>query len=71
MATYVYDDFRVTLSPRGDGGYDVRAVDGPTVPSTSASFVVPFTDASWNRPCSASPTAAPSPAAGTTRDVGR
>ncbi len=27
MATYVYDDFRVTLSPRGDGSYEARAVD--------------------------------------------
>ena len=27
MATYVYEDFRVTFTPRADGDYDVRAVD--------------------------------------------
>ena len=27
MATYVYDDFRVTFTPRADGTYDVRAAD--------------------------------------------
>jgi peptidoglycan hydrolase-like protein with peptidoglycan-binding domain len=27
MATYVYEDFRVTFTPRADDSYDVRAVD--------------------------------------------
>lgn len=27
MATYAYDDYRVTFVPRADGGYDVHAVD--------------------------------------------
>ena len=27
MATYVYDDFQVTLAPLADGSYEARAVD--------------------------------------------
>ena len=27
MATYVYEDFRVTFTPRADATYDVRATD--------------------------------------------
>ena len=43
MATYVYDDFRVTLTPRSDGTYDVRAVDDTGV-ETVGTFRLPLTD---------------------------
>ena len=43
MATYVYDDFRVTLTPRADGTYDVRAVDDAGV-ETVGTFRLPLTD---------------------------
>ena len=43
MATYVYDDFRVTFTPRADGTYDVRAVDAAGV-ETTGTFRPPLTD---------------------------
>ncbi len=41
MATYVYDDFRVSFAPRADGRFDVRAQasDGSTATGT---FALPF-----------------------------
>ena len=41
MATYVYDDFRVSFAPRSDGHFDVRAkaADGSTATGT---FTLPF-----------------------------
>lgn len=41
MATYVYDDFRVSFAPRSDGHFDVRAraADGSTATGT---FALPF-----------------------------
>jgi peptidoglycan hydrolase-like protein with peptidoglycan-binding domain len=44
MATYVYDDFRVTFTPRADGTYDVRAVDAAGT-ATAASFELPLSTA--------------------------
>jgi hypothetical protein len=43
MAAYVYDDFRVTFTPRAEGGFAVRAVaaDGAEV---SAVFVLPLSE---------------------------
>ena len=43
MATYVYDDFRVTFTPRSDGTYSVRAVDTAGV-ETTGTFRPPLTD---------------------------
>src|SRR5215217_573824 len=43
MATYAYDDYRVTFSPRADGAYDVVAVDAAGV-SRSGTFAVPLSD---------------------------
>jgi hypothetical protein len=44
VASYEYDDFRVTLSPRIDSGYDVRAVDVEGV-EQAGSFLVPLSTA--------------------------
>jgi peptidoglycan hydrolase-like protein with peptidoglycan-binding domain len=43
MAAYVYDDFRVTFTPRAEGDYELRAVaaDGSEV---SAVFVLPLSE---------------------------
>ena len=41
MASYVYDDFRVTLTSRDDGTYDVHA-HGPDGVDHAGIFVVPF-----------------------------
>jgi hypothetical protein len=41
MATYVYEDFRVTFTPRADDSYDVRAVDAAGRTSTGT-FTVPM-----------------------------
>jgi peptidoglycan hydrolase-like protein with peptidoglycan-binding domain len=43
MATYVYDDFRVTFTPRAEGGFTVRAVD-PDGGDVSGVFVLPLSD---------------------------
>ena len=43
MATYLYDDFRVTFTPGADGSYDVRARDGAGGEATGR-FVTPLTD---------------------------
>ncbi len=43
MATYVYDDFRVTFTPRDDGSYDVVAADASTM-QTAGHFELPFTE---------------------------
>ena len=44
MATYEYDDFRVTLTPRPDGTYDLRAV-GDDGAEHVATFTVPLSTA--------------------------
>ena len=74
MATYVYEDFRVTFTPRADESYDVRATDatgrhrGRRVhrpaerPRTSSRRCC-----GWPR---TAPHAGPLPASATTRDVG-
>jgi peptidoglycan hydrolase-like protein with peptidoglycan-binding domain len=41
MATYVYDDFRVTFTPRAEGDFTVRAVEG-TGTSTTGVFTLPL-----------------------------
>jgi peptidoglycan hydrolase-like protein with peptidoglycan-binding domain len=41
MATYVYEDFRVTFTPRADDSYDVRAVDAAGRAATGL-FSVPM-----------------------------
>ena len=41
MATYVYEDFRVTFTPRADDSYDVRAVDA-TGRASVGTFTVPL-----------------------------
>jgi peptidoglycan hydrolase-like protein with peptidoglycan-binding domain len=41
MATYVYEDFRVTFTPRADDSYDVRATDA-TGRVASGVFTVPL-----------------------------
>jgi peptidoglycan hydrolase-like protein with peptidoglycan-binding domain len=41
MATYVYEDFRVTFTPRVDDSYDVRAVDAAGSTATGV-FSVPM-----------------------------
>ena len=41
MASYVYDDFRVTLTSREDGTYDVHA-HGPDGVDHAGIFVVPL-----------------------------
>ena len=43
MATYDYDDFRVTLTPRPDGAYETWAV-GPDGTVYVALFRMPLTD---------------------------
>ena len=48
MATYVYDDFRVTLTPRPDGGFDGRAV-GPDGVEHHGVFVLPLPDDEFER----------------------
>ncbi|MET0578033.1 MAG: CHAT domain-containing protein [Ilumatobacteraceae bacterium] len=41
MATYVYDDFRVTFTPRADDTFDMRAVDAAGT-STTSRFTLPL-----------------------------
>ncbi len=41
MATYVYEDFRVTFTPRADATYDVRATDA-TGHTAQGTFTVPL-----------------------------
>ena len=48
MATYAYDDFRVTLTARADGAYDVRAVDRNGA-VCSGEFRLPFDDTALER----------------------
>ena len=55
MATYVYDDFRVTLTPRADGGYDARAPSGPTASPTTACSGCRSPTTSSSGPSSTSP----------------
>ncbi len=43
MATYVYDDFRVTFAPRADGSFDVRATDHAGA-QASGVFTTPLGD---------------------------
>ena len=43
MATYVYEDFRVTFTPRADETYDVRAVDA-TGRTSEGTFAVPLSN---------------------------
>jgi hypothetical protein len=79
VATYVYDDFRVTLTARADGTYDVRAVDRNGA-GCSGEFRLPFDDIALERAVlavahrrtrKAAPEQAPLPPSVTaTRDVG-
>ena len=48
MATYVYDDFRVTLTARADGGFDGRAV-GPDGAVHNGEFRLPFAEDDFER----------------------
>ena len=48
MATYVYDDFRITFTPRPDGAFDVRALDA-TGTETTGEFRVPLSAADLER----------------------
>jgi peptidoglycan hydrolase-like protein with peptidoglycan-binding domain len=41
MATYVYDDFRVTFAPRAEGDFDLRAIDA-TGTATTGVFTLPL-----------------------------
>jgi hypothetical protein len=79
VPTYAYDDFRVTLTARADGAYDVRAVDR-TGAVCSGEFRLPFDDTVLERAVlavakrrtrKAAPTEAPRvPEGSGTRDVG-
>jgi peptidoglycan hydrolase-like protein with peptidoglycan-binding domain len=44
MATYVYDDFRVTFTPRAEGDFTLRAVDDEGA-ETHGVFVLPLSEA--------------------------
>ncbi len=48
MATYVYDDFRVTFTPRAEGGFSVRAVDAEGTEAAGV-FELPLTEAELER----------------------
>ena len=48
MATYAYDDFRVTFSPRPDGDYDLRG-ECPTGASVEHVFHLPLQGAELER----------------------
>ena len=74
VATYVYDDFRVTFTSRADGAFDVRACDQEGAVATSV-FSVPLSETDLERAVlqfarghGASRKATPSKP--TTRDVG-
>ena len=81
MATYVYDDFRVTFTPRPDGSYDVRAVDASDE-TTQGVFTMPLSEddltravlqvarSNSRRAAPAAPTTPAAVAAPATRDVG-
>src|SRR5215218_5315783 len=72
MATYVYEDFRVTFTPRADTGYDVRAIDA-TGRSVDGTFTVPLTDDDLEQTVlrlAQSTTRRATAALGATRDVG-
>src|SRR4051812_25911740 len=77
MATYVYEDFRVTFTPRADGSYDVRATDA-TGSAAAGVFTVPLSAEDLEQTVlrlaqngttrrAAAPAA---PSVGTTRDIG-
>src|SRR5215211_1186884 len=73
MATYVYEDFRVTFTPRSDGSYDVRATDA-TGSAAVGVFTVPMSaedlEQTVLRLAQNGTTRRAAPAAGVTRDVG-
>ena len=48
MATYVYDEFRVTFTPRAEGDFALRAVDAEGT-EASGVFVLPLSDAELER----------------------
>jgi peptidoglycan hydrolase-like protein with peptidoglycan-binding domain/CHAT domain-containing protein len=48
MATYVYDEFRVTFTPRAEGDFAVRAVDAEGTETTGV-FVLPLSEAELER----------------------
>jgi peptidoglycan hydrolase-like protein with peptidoglycan-binding domain len=48
MATYVYDEFRVTFTPRAEGDFALRAVDAEGTETTGV-FVLPLSDAELER----------------------
>ena len=66
MATYVYDDFRVTFTPRPDGAYDMVAPDATGTAITGA-FRPPLSGDDLER---AVARRARRPQLATTRDVG-
>jgi peptidoglycan hydrolase-like protein with peptidoglycan-binding domain len=73
VATYVYEDFRVTFTPRADDSYDVRATDA-TGRTTEATFTVPLSaeelEQTVLRLALNGTTRRATPAAAVTRDVG-
>jgi hypothetical protein len=78
VPTYEYDDFRVTLTARADGAYDVRAVDR-TGAGRTGEFRLPFDDTALERAVlnvahrrtrKAAPSPTALPPASVTRDVG-
>jgi CHAT domain/Putative peptidoglycan binding domain len=48
MATYVYDEFRVTFTPRAEGDFALRAVDAEGTESTGV-FVLPLSESELER----------------------
>ena len=71
-ATYVYEDFRVTFTPRADETYGVRAVDA-TGRATEGTFVVPLSKDDLERivlRLAQNGTTRRATPAGVTRDVG-
>ena len=48
MATYVYDEFRVTFTPRAEGHFALRAVDAEGTETTGV-FVLPLSESELER----------------------
>ena len=73
MATYVYEDFRVTFTPRADEAYDVRAVDAAGKTAVGV-FTVPMSaeelEQTVLRLAQTGTTRRAKPSAGPRRDVG-
>ena len=73
MATYVYEDFRVTFTPRADESYDVRATDATGATAVGV-FTVPLSTEDLEqtvlRLAQNGTTRRAAPGVATTRDVG-